>query len=74
MTKLDQVIERIRQLPQERQDWLADEMEFILRDDAEGDFLTPEQRAELNRRVAEPATEYIPHDEVVAFFEKKYGK
>ena len=74
MTKLDLVLERIRQLPQERQDMMAVEMEFWLDHDDGASHLTAEQEAELNRRLSDPDRKYISHQEVGAYFEKKYGR
>ena len=75
MTKLDLVLTRIRQLPPDKQEAMAVEMEFMLdHDEDESSLLTDEQRAELDRRLADPNPEYIPHEEVVAEFEKKYGR
>ena len=48
MTKLDQVIERIRQLPQERQDEIADYLEYWLAEEEAGrPQLSYNKRAEL---------------------------
>ncbi|MES1157000.1 MAG: hypothetical protein ABUL73_04385 [Alphaproteobacteria bacterium] len=74
MTKLEMVLERIRQLPQERQDAIALEMEFLLEDESEAPVLTPEQEAELDSRLNDSAREYVSHDEVRAYFEKKFGR
>lgn len=74
MTKLDLVIERVRQLPQERQDAIAAELEFILDHDDGESVLTDEQDAELARRLADPNRKYLSHEEVGAYFEKKYGR
>ena len=73
MTKLDLVLERIRQLPQDRQDAIATDLEILLKDE-DTSPLTPEQWAELERRLADPNTTYISHEELVAEFEKKYGR
>lgn len=73
MTKLDLVIERLRKLPQDQQDVIAAEVETML-DRPSSSALTDEQRAELVRRRSDPDREYIAHDEVVAQFEKKFGR
>ena len=74
MTKLDLVLERVRQLPPERQEAIAVEMEFLLRDEAEASLLTAEQWAEVEAELADPNPELIPHEQVVAEFEKKFGR
>lgn len=74
MTKLDAVLERIRQLPQDRQDMIAVDMEFLLQDQEEDMRLTDEQNAELQRRLADPNKVYISHEDIVAEFEAKYGR
>lgn len=67
MTKLDMVLERIRQLPQERQDALAIEMQFWLDFDSGSDPLTPEQWSEMDRRASGP-DDFASAAEVDAFF------
>lgn len=75
MTKLDLVLERIRQLPPERQEMIAVEMEFWLDHDEGGEsLLTDEQWAEVAAELANPSPDLIPHEQVVAEFEKKYGR
>ncbi len=67
MTKLDLVLERIRQLPQERQDALAIEIQFWLDFDFGNDPLTPEQWSEMERRASGP-DDFASPAEVDAFF------
>jgi len=74
MTKLDAVLARIRQLPPERQDMIAVEMEFLLDHGDPGPQLTAEQEAELSRRLADPSKRYLSHEEVAARLEEKYGR
>lgn len=74
MTKLDLVLERIRLLSPERQEAIAVDLEFLLRDEVEGSLLTDEQWADLRRRMVEPQGEPIPHEQIVAEFEKKFGR
>lgn len=73
MTKLDAVLERIRQLPQDRQDSIAVDLELLLDDQETGGILTDEQWAELRRRAATDTGERISHDEIVAEFLTKPG-
>ena len=61
MTKLDLVVERIRQLPPDRQEAMAVEMEFLLRDEGSGNLLTDEQWAEVQSELDDPNPELIPH-------------
>jgi hypothetical protein len=74
MTKLEAVLERVRQLPPDRQDAIALELEFMLTHGEAVFQLTPEQEAELERRLADAGRKYISHEDVAAHFEKKYGR
>ena len=74
MTKLDMVLERVRQLPQERQEYIALEIEFMLDHNAPGGVLTPTQEAELARRLADPDKKYVSHQDAAAYFAQKHGK
>jgi hypothetical protein len=75
MTKLDLVLARLKQLPPEKQEHIAGEIEFMLdHDDGEGPFLTDEQWAEVEAELRNPDPNPIPHEEIVAEFEKKYGR
>ncbi|MFT3729527.1 MAG: hypothetical protein QM759_17020 [Terricaulis sp.] len=73
MTKLEAVLERIRQLPPDQQDYFAIELEFMLAHPGEAPQLTPEQDAELVRRLTDPDRRYLSHSDVESYFEKKYG-
>ena len=73
MTKLEAVFERLRQLPQAEQDILIADLEAALDFGVESP-LSEAQQAELARRLADTDKQYIPHDEVVAYFEKKFGR
>jgi putative addiction module component (TIGR02574 family) len=74
MTKLDLVLARIKQLPPDQQEILASEIEFMLDHDPRDYALTPEQEAELARRLADPNREYVSHEDVREYFEKKFGR
>lgn len=74
MTKLDLVLARIKELPPEQQEMIAVEIEFMLDHDLREGVLTPEQEAELDRRLADPNKKYVSHQDVAVFFEKKYGR
>jgi len=68
MSKLDAVIERIRQLPPERQDAAAAELEFWLNhiDEAGESLLTDEQWAEVEQALADDNEPTISHEELFA--------
>jgi hypothetical protein len=69
MTKLDLVLARIKQLPPEKQEYFAMEIEFMLdHDDGEGPFLTDEQWADLRRRAEEDQGPPISHEDIVQEF------
>ncbi|MBN8606357.1 MAG: hypothetical protein J0L81_05510 [Caulobacterales bacterium] len=59
MTELDAVLERIRQLPQDRQDAAAAHLEFLLQDQNGSGRLTDEQWADLRKRAATDTGERI---------------
>lgn len=68
MTKLETVLERIRQLPPERQDAMAADIELLLEDEDEGRFLSDEQWSDLRARAVEDQGRAIPHEEIEAEF------
>jgi hypothetical protein len=72
MTKLDMVLERIRQLPQERQEMIAIELQFML-DHEFGSALTDAQWAEIEADLASEDNAEIPHAQVVAEMRAKFG-
>ncbi|MBL8551111.1 MAG: hypothetical protein JNJ73_14080 [Hyphomonadaceae bacterium] len=70
MTKLDRVIERLRALPEDEQDRLAAEIQFLIDDaDEPVSLLTSEQEAELLARLSAP-DDYATDEEVEAFFRR----
>jgi putative addiction module component (TIGR02574 family) len=74
MTKLEAVIERLKALPAERGEELAEMFGQVL-DNEDADFtLSPEQEAELARRMADPNPELIPHEEVFATLRRRLMK
>lgn len=73
MTKLDLVLERIRKLPQERQDAIAAEMELMLDHDGES-LLTDEQWADLRLRMDQDQGPPIPHEDIVSEFLPKRSR
>jgi hypothetical protein len=75
MTKLDLVLARLKQLPPDRQEMIAVEIEFLLdHDGEEGSLLTDEQWAEVKAELANEDTEEIPHAQVVREMRAKYGE
>ncbi|MGF1609294.1 MAG: hypothetical protein ACFCUQ_07855 [Kiloniellales bacterium] len=71
MTKLlDDVIERIRRLPSDRQDEAAEVLLSLLEQDPDSVRLSPAQAEEVTRRLGEPS-DYASHAEVGAYFKQK---
>ena len=73
MTKLDLVVERIRQLPQEQQDVIVAEMEFLIEHGAES-MLTDEQWAEVDAALADKNEPSAPHEEVFSRLRSQTAK
>lgn len=73
MTKLDLVLARIRQLPPEQQEALAEQIEYALDHQGAGSLLTDEEWAEIEPTLDEDQEE-IPHAQVVAEMRAKYGE
>lgn len=75
MTKLDLVLARLKQLPPDRQDYIATEIEFILDHQSDqSSALTDEQWAEVQAELANEGSEEIPHAQVVREMREKYGE
>ena len=68
--RLEEAIAKLRRLPPDRQDEAATLLLSMVDQDSYTLHLTPQQAAEVERRLAQP-TEYAPHDEVRAFFGEK---
>ena len=68
--RLERAIAKLRKLPAERQDEAAALLLSVVEEDADAPRLTPQQAAEVERRLAEPPR-YAPHDEVRAFFRQE---
>jgi hypothetical protein len=66
MTKLESIIARIKQLPAERQDHIAAEIEFMLDHDYGESLLTKEQWAEVEAALNDPSEPTVPHEQVFA--------
>lgn len=62
MTKIEQALARLKELPPERQEEIA---EMILDHAAQDDYeLTPDQLEELDRRLADPNPKLLTSEEV----------
>ena len=73
MTKLlEKAIEKLRQLPSDRQDEAAELVLEIVEQDPRSLRLSPEQVAEVERRLKEP-TGTVEHADVRVFFQKRAG-
>ena len=68
--RLEEAIAKLRKLPPDRQDEAAAILLSMIGNESEGLHLTPQQAAEVERRMAQPS-QYAPHDEVRAFFQQK---
>jgi hypothetical protein len=69
MTKLlETAIAKLRKLPPARQDEAAELLLSMVEQDPGTLHLSPEQVAEVERRLGEPA-DYVAHDAVRAFFQ-----
>ena len=68
--RLERAIAKLRKLPAERQDEAAALLLSVVEEDADAPRLTPQQAAEVERRLGE-APRYAPHDEVRAFFRQE---
>jgi hypothetical protein len=66
MTKLDLVLARLRQLPPDRQEAIADEIEFKLDNEETETLLTPEQWAEVDQALAANDEPSSSHQDVFA--------
>lgn len=67
MTKLETVLEHIRHLPQEQQDAIAAELEFLLQYPPPAtSALSDAQWAEVDAALADTSEETVPHDQVMA--------
>jgi len=66
--RLEDAIAKLRELPPHRQDEAAALLLSVIEQDSNAPRLTPQQVAEVERRLAEPA-EYFPHDEVRDYYE-----
>ena len=65
--RLEEAIAKLRKLPPDRQDEVADLLLSVVDESAAALRLTPEQAAEVERRLAQ-LSQYVPHDEVRASY------
>ena len=68
--RLEEAIAKVRRLPRDRQDEAAALLLSMADEDSDVPRLTPQQAAEVERRLAEPS-QYVPHDRVLDFFQQK---
>ncbi len=66
MTKLELVLERLRALPQARQEAIADEIDFIIDEGEGGSVLTDAQWAQVEAALRNAGEPTSTHDEVFA--------
>jgi hypothetical protein len=64
---LEEAIKRLRALPRDRQDAAAELLLSVVDQDPARLALTPEQQAEVRRRLGDP-DDVVSHEQVVAFF------
>ena len=70
MTKLDLVLDRIRKLPHERQEAVAEEIDFILDDEEKHDsVLSDAQWAQVRTAIARADEAVSTHEDVFARLE-----
>ena len=65
--RLEEAIAKVRKLPPDRQDEAAALLLSMIEQDSDASRLTPQQAAEVQRRLAE-SSQYVPHDEVRACY------
>ena len=65
--RLEEAIAKVRKLPPDRQDEAAAILLSMIEQDSNAPRLTPQQAAEVQRRLAE-SPQYVPHDEVRASY------
>ena len=63
--RLEEAIAKARKLPRDRQDEAAELLLSMVQDNPDALRLTPEQVAEVERRLKQPSR-YAPHEEVRA--------
>ena len=68
--RLEEAIAKVRKLPRDRQDEAAALLLSMVEEDSGAPRLTPQQVAEVERRLGR-APRYASHEEVRAFFQSK---
>jgi hypothetical protein len=66
MTKLDLVLARLRKLPTDRQEAIAEEIAFRLDSEEQGAILTDEQWAQVQAALADRSEPISTHEDVFA--------
>ena len=65
--RLEEAIAKLRELRSDRRDEAAAILLSMIEQDSNAPRLTPQQAAEVQRRLAE-SSQYVPHDEVRASY------
>ena len=68
--RLEEAIAKVRKLPRNRQDEAAELLLSVVRDNPDALRLTPQQVAEVERRL-EQSSRHASNDDVRAFFQQK---
>jgi len=69
VTKLDLVLARLRKLPVDRQEAIAEEIDFLLESNGAESILTPEQWAQVEAALADSREPVSTHEDVFARLE-----
>ena len=67
--RLEEAIAKLRKLPPDRQDEVADLLLSVVDEEPAVLRLTPQQAAEVERRLSQPS-QHVPHEEVRTFFQQ----
>ena len=70
---IETAIAMARDLPEEEQDALAEMMAFYMRHNDGESLLTPEQVAEVERRIADPNRKTVPFEEAMERLKRQIG-
>ena len=68
--RLEEAIAKLRKLPTDRQDEAAALLLSVIEERTDAPRLTPQQTAEIERRLGEPPN-HASHEEVRAFFQQE---
>ena len=68
--RLEEAIAKVRRLPRDRRDEAAELLLSVIEETPDALRLTPEQVAEIERRLEQPS-QYASNEDVRAFFQQK---